>query len=82
MARLPARVRGPGHRRGVIFHPARRAVTKTHKAYLICQGETSDQWLIAFSAHAVDLSVWHDVHGLGMLYLSVMAGDMNRKVWA
>ena len=51
-------------------------------AYLIRHDEISDQWLIAFSAHAVDLSVWHEVHGLAILYLSVIAGEMNRKVWA
>lgn len=31
-------------------------------------------------AHSVDLSVWQDVHGLGILYFSVIAGVMKRKV--
>ena len=33
-------------------------------------------------AHAVVLSVWHEVQGLGILYLSVMSGVMNANVWA
>ena len=33
-------------------------------------------------AQAVVLSVWHDVQGLGILYLSVIAGVMNPNVWA
>ena len=31
-------------------------------------------------AHAVDLSVWQEVHGFGILYFSVMDGVMKRKV--
>lgn len=45
-------------------------------------GDTFDQSLKCSVAHAVDLSVWHDVHGLGILYLSVMSGVMNLNVWA
>ena len=26
--------------------------------------------------------MWHDVQGLGILYLSVIAGVMNANVWA
>ena len=26
--------------------------------------------------------MWQDVHGLGMLYFSVISGVMNLKVWA
>ena len=37
---------------------------------------------MAVLAHAEVLSVWHDVHGLGMLYLSVIAGVTNRNVCA
>ena len=33
-------------------------------------------------AQAVDLSAWHVVQGLGILYLSVMAGVMKANVWA
>jgi hypothetical protein len=33
-------------------------------------------------AQAVDLSAWQVVQGLGILYLSVMAGVMKAKVWA
>jgi hypothetical protein len=43
--------------RSRLRRPSRRAVTKTHRVYLIRHGELSGQWLIAFSAHAVDLSV-------------------------
>ena len=52
------------------------------KAQRMRQGEVSGQWLMASSAHAVDLSWWQEVQGLGILYRSVMAGEMNRKVWA
>src|SRR6185437_4795131 len=45
-------------------------------------GERSGHLLISFVAHAVDLSLWHDVHGFGILYLSVIAGVMNRNVCA
>jgi hypothetical protein len=31
-------------------------------------------------AHSVDLSVWQEVQGFGILYLSVIAGVMNLKV--
>jgi hypothetical protein len=31
-------------------------------------------------AQSVDLSLWQDVQALGILYLSVMAGVMNRNV--
>ena len=37
----------------------------------------SSSWL----AQSVDLSVWHEVQGLGILYLSVIVGEMNLKVW-
>jgi hypothetical protein len=37
---------------------------------------------MAFSAHAVVLSWWQDVQGLGILYLSVANGEMKRNVWA
>ena len=42
--------------------------------------ECSGQVLIASCAHAVDLSLWHDVHGLGIPYLSVMLGETTRNV--
>jgi len=48
----------------------------------ILQGERSGQWRSASDAHAVDLSVWQEVQGLGMLYLSVIAGEMNANVCA
>lgn len=35
-----------------------------------------------FVAHAVVWSLWHDVQAFGILYFSVMAGVMNRKVCA
>jgi hypothetical protein len=37
---------------------------------------------MASVAQAEDLSVWQDVQGLGILYLSLMAGVMNAKVCA
>jgi hypothetical protein len=46
------------------------------------QGERSGQWRSASVAHAVVLSVWQEVHGFEILYLSVMAGVMNRNVCA
>lgn len=36
---------------------------------------------MASVAQAVVLSEWHVVQGLGILYLSVMAGVMKAKVW-
>ena len=43
-------------------------------------GEVVFQVTSSFVAQSVDLSVWQDVQGLGILYLSVMAGEMNLKV--
>ena len=37
---------------------------------------------MASAAQPVVLSVWHEVHGLGILYLSVIAGVMNANVCA
>jgi hypothetical protein len=34
----------------------------------------------SFVAQSLDLSVWQDVQGLGILYLSVIDGEMNLKV--
>lgn len=50
------------------------------RLYSSRQGERSVHWLKAFVAHAVVLSEWHDVHALGILYLSVMAGLIKRNV--
>jgi hypothetical protein len=44
------------------------------------QGEAVFHDANSLPAQAVDLSVWHDVQGLGILYLSVMPGGMKRKV--
>ena len=38
--------------------------------------------LIAAVAHSVVWSVWHDVQGFGILYLSVMTGVMTLNVCA
>jgi hypothetical protein len=43
-------------------------------------GEVVFQVAISFVAQAVGLSLWHDVHAFGILYLSVIAGVMNLKV--
>ena len=55
-----------------------------HKSlcYSARHAERSGQCRIASAAQAVVLSLWHDVHGLGILYLSVIAGVMNANVWA
>ncbi len=45
-------------------------------------GERSGHWRSACLAQAVVLSVWQVVQGLGILYLSVIAGVMNSKVCA
>ena len=44
-------------------------------------GDALPQSSIAFAAHAVDLSLWQEVQGFGILYLSVIAGVMNLNVW-
>ena len=46
------------------------------------QLENSGHLLIASLAQAVFLSLWHDVHGFGIPYLSVISGEMNRNVCA
>ena len=43
-------------------------------------GDVVFQVISSFVAQSVDLSVWQDVQGLGILYLSVIAGEMNLKV--
>jgi hypothetical protein len=43
-------------------------------------GDVVFQVLNSFVAQSVDLSVWQDVQGLGILYLSVIDGEMNLKV--
>src|SRR5207248_2175938 len=48
----------------------------------IRQGERSVQLFSACLAQAVGLSLWQMLHGLGILYSSVSAGVMKRKVWA
>jgi hypothetical protein len=44
------------------------------------QGERSGQCRNTSVAQAVDLSAWHEVHGLEILYSSVMRGAMNANV--
>ena len=43
-------------------------------------GEIVFQVINSFVAQSVDLSLWQDVQGFGILYLSVIAGEMNLKV--
>lgn len=43
-------------------------------------GDVVFQVISSFVAQSVDLSVWQDVQELGILYLSVIAGEMNLKV--
>ena len=49
--------------------------------YSVRQGERSGQVRRISVAHAVVLSAWQEVQGFGILYLSVIAGVMNAKVW-
>jgi hypothetical protein len=44
------------------------------------QGERSGQWVRAWVAQAVGLSLWQVVQGLGIWYLSVLDGGMKLKV--
>jgi hypothetical protein len=46
----------------------------------IRHGDVVFQVIISFVAQSVDLSVWQDVQAFGVLYLSVIAGEMNLKV--
>lgn len=46
------------------------------------QGDRSGHWRITCSAQEEDLPVWQDVQGFGIVYFSVIAGVMNRKVCA
>jgi hypothetical protein len=43
-------------------------------------GDVVFQVNISFVAQSVDLSAWQDVQAFGILYLSVIAGEMNLKV--
>ncbi|HZL28807.1 MAG TPA: hypothetical protein VFC39_19935, partial [Acidobacteriaceae bacterium] len=43
-------------------------------------GEVVFQLSNSLLAQSVDLSVWQDVQGFGILYLSVIAGVMNLNV--
>ncbi len=43
-------------------------------------GDVVFQVVSSFVAQSVDLSVWQEVQGLGILYLSVIAGELNLKV--
>ena len=65
-------------------HLGMRTLTRQRNShsYSSRHGERSGHLLISLVAHAVDLSLWHDVHGFGILYLSVIAGVMNRNVCA
>jgi hypothetical protein len=43
-------------------------------------GDVVFQVISSFVAQSEDLFVWQDVQGFGILYLSVIAGEMNLKV--
>jgi hypothetical protein len=61
--------------------PAQQAVEPTVSPYCPTRhGDVVFQVISSFVAHSVDLSVWQDVQGFGILYLSVIAGEMNLKV--
>ena len=45
------------------------------------QGDTFGQVASVCSAHAVERSVWHVVHGFGTFNVSLNAGAMNLNVW-
>jgi hypothetical protein len=44
------------------------------------QGDRSFQWRMVSAAHSDDLAAWHELHGLGIWYLTVEAGAMNLNV--
>ena len=44
------------------------------------QGERSLHWLMVWADHSGDLSAWHELHGLGILYFTVKDGVMNLNV--
>ena len=52
------------------------------RTYSSRHAEEAGQCRIASAAHAVVLSMWHDVHGFGILYLSVVEGVMKANVCA
>jgi len=52
-----------------------------HRSLSPRHGDTPDQFRNASRAHAVDLSVWQDVQGFGILKSSVIFGVMNANVW-
>src|SRR3984885_5469852 len=61
--------------------PAQQAVEPTVSPHCPTRhGDVVFQVISSFVAHSVDLSVWQDVQGFGILYLSVIAGEMNLKV--
>ena len=60
-----------------------KAAASFHRAQLYwptLQGDVVDHFFNSLVAQSVDLSLWHDVQALGILYLSVIAGEMNLKV--
>ena len=50
--------------------------------YSTRHGERSGQCRKASVAQALLLSKWHEVHGFGILYFSVITGVINAKVCA
>jgi hypothetical protein len=61
--------------------PAQQAVEPTVSLHCPTRhGDVVFQVISSFVAQSVDLSVWQDVQGLGILYLSVIAGEVNLKV--
>ena len=51
-------------------------------SHSIRHGERSGHWRNASVAQDVVLSAWHVVQGLGILYLSVIAGVMKANICA
>jgi len=71
-------IRGPVRMHRVPIQQAVEPIVPLHCP--IRHGDVVFQVISSFVAQSVDLSVWQDVQGLGILYLSVIPGQMNLKV--
>jgi hypothetical protein len=55
--------------------------TRGHVHCPTLHGDVVFQVNISLVAQSVDLPAWQEVQAFGILYLSVIAGVMNLKVW-
>ena len=67
-----------------LFDQPERILKKNEysKLYSSRHQDSSGQWRMASEAQAVVLSLWQEVQGLGILYLSVVEGAINANVCA